>query len=40
MILFQPNGRDRTTAEMTEADKNAISHRGRAFRLLVEACFQ
>ncbi len=36
---FQPAGETRTTAEMTEAEKNAISHRGRAFRLLVEACF-
>jgi len=25
---------------MTDAEKNAISHRGRAFRQLVEACFQ
>jgi XTP/dITP diphosphohydrolase len=25
---------------MTDAEKNAISHRGRAFRLLVEACFR
>ena len=30
----------RTTAEMSDAEKNAISHRGRAFRKLVEACFQ
>jgi len=37
---FQPNGDRRTTAEMTDAEKNAISHRGRAFRLLVEACFR
>ena len=37
---FQPNGDTRTTAEMTDAEKNAISHRGRAFRLLVEACFR
>jgi XTP/dITP diphosphohydrolase len=40
---FQPFGqRDsatRTTAQMTEAEKNAISHRGRAFAKLVEACF-
>ena len=36
---FQPIGERRTTAEMTDAEKNAISHRGRAFRLLVEACF-
>ena len=41
---FQPFGQKggdtRTTAEMTDAEKNAISHRGRAFRLLVEACFR
>jgi XTP/dITP diphosphohydrolase len=37
---FQPKGETRTTAEMTDAEKNAISHRGRAFRKLVEACFQ
>ncbi len=27
-------------AEMSDAEKNAISHRGRAFRMLVEACFR
>jgi XTP/dITP diphosphohydrolase len=37
---FQPVGDTRTTAEMSDAEKNAISHRGRAFRLLVEACFR
>ena len=37
---FQPKGDRRTNAEMTEAEKNAISHRGRAFRMLVEACFK
>jgi XTP/dITP diphosphohydrolase len=37
---FQPKGDTRTTAEMTDAEKNSISHRGRAFRLLVEACFR
>ncbi len=37
---FQPKGETRTTAEMSDAEKNAISHRGRAFRLLVEACFR
>jgi XTP/dITP diphosphohydrolase len=36
---FQPVGERRTTAEMSETEKNAISHRGRAFRRLVEACF-
>ena len=33
-------GGTRTTAEMTDAEKNAISHRGRAFRMMVEACFR
>lgn len=37
---FQPKGDRRTTAEMSDTEKNAISHRGRAFRLLVEACFR
>jgi XTP/dITP diphosphohydrolase len=29
-----PTGSDRTTAEMSAAEKDAISHRGRAFRAL------
>ena len=37
---FQPKGDTRTTAEMSDAEKNAISHRGRAFRMMVEACFK
>ncbi len=37
---FQPKGETRTTAEMSDAEKNAISHRGSAFRMMVEACFQ
>jgi len=37
---FQPKGDTRTTAEMSDAEKNAISHRGLAFRRLVEACFK
>jgi XTP/dITP diphosphohydrolase len=37
---FQPAGEKRTTAEMSDAEKNAISHRGRAFARLVEQCFQ
>jgi len=32
--IFLPHGYDRTTAEMSPAEKNAISHRGRAFRAL------
>ncbi|WP_067973076.1 RdgB/HAM1 family non-canonical purine NTP pyrophosphatase [Nocardiopsis trehalosi] len=34
--IFVPDGETRTTAEMTAAEKNAISHRGIAFRLLAE----
>ena len=32
--IFLPYGFDRTTAEMPAEEKNAISHRGRAFRAL------
>ncbi|MQM25222.1 RdgB/HAM1 family non-canonical purine NTP pyrophosphatase [Glycomyces albidus] len=32
--LFVPDGHDRTSAELTAAEKNAISHRGKAFREL------
>ncbi len=34
--IFLPDGYDRTTAEMTAAQKNAISHRTRAFQALAE----
>jgi XTP/dITP diphosphohydrolase len=33
--IFLPDGFDQTTAEMTPEAKDAISHRGRAFRALV-----
>ena len=33
--IFVPEGDTRTTAEMAPAEKDAISHRGRAFRALV-----
>ncbi|MCJ8163982.1 non-canonical purine NTP diphosphatase [Pontibacter sp. E15-1] len=33
--VFTPHGHDRTFAEMTAAEKNAISHRGRAVQQLV-----
>ena len=37
-MLFIPADSDgRTFSEMTEADKNEISHRGRALRALVQA---
>jgi len=32
--IFQPRGERRTTAELPPAEKDAISHRGRAFRAL------
>lgn len=35
--IFVPDGEHRTTAEMTADEKDAISHRGRAFRGLAEA---
>ncbi len=33
--IFRPAGHDRTTAQMSAAEKDAISHRGRALRALV-----
>jgi len=33
--LFQPLGETRTTAEMSEVEKDAISHRGRALRAMI-----
>ena len=33
--IFVPEGESRTTAELSAAEKDAISHRGRAFRALV-----
>jgi XTP/dITP diphosphohydrolase len=32
--IFVPEGETRTMAELTEEEKNAVSHRGRAFRAL------
>jgi XTP/dITP diphosphohydrolase len=32
--VFVPDGFDRTFAEMTTAEKSAVSHRGAAFRAL------
>ena len=34
--IFQPEGYDRPFAEMTAAEKNAISHRGRATQKLAD----
>lgn len=36
--VFMPNGDGRSFAEMLEAEKNAISHRARAFALFRDAC--
>ncbi|WP_432124977.1 RdgB/HAM1 family non-canonical purine NTP pyrophosphatase [Streptomyces sp. C10-9-1] len=35
--VLQPEGEDRTCAELSPEEKNAISHRGKAFRALVPA---
>jgi XTP/dITP diphosphohydrolase len=35
--IFVPLGETRTTAEMTAEEKDAISHRGKAFRGIVPA---
>lgn len=37
--MFVPQGHDVTFGEMNPVAKHAISHRARAFALLVEACF-
>jgi XTP/dITP diphosphohydrolase len=37
--MFQPDGEDRTFAEMTHAEKNALSHRGAAIAALLKGCF-
>lgn len=34
--IFVPDGETRTTAEMSPAEKDAISHRGKAFRALAD----
>ena len=33
--IFRPDGESRSSAELTSAEKDAISHRGKAFRALV-----
>ena len=35
--VFIPNGEDRTAAQLTSAEKDAVSHRGRALTLLLPA---
>jgi XTP/dITP diphosphohydrolase len=37
--IFVPHGETRTFAEMTAAEKHALSHRGRAVRALLAGCF-
>ncbi|MFT8808747.1 RdgB/HAM1 family non-canonical purine NTP pyrophosphatase [Gluconobacter sp.] len=36
--MFVPEGETRTFAEMTEAEKNAVSHRGRALTAFLKDC--
>jgi len=38
--MFVPEGHTRTFAEMGSDEKNGISHRGRAFEMLMEKCFK
>jgi XTP/dITP diphosphohydrolase len=38
--VFQPDGYAQSFGEMNRWEKNKISHRGRAFQKLLEACFQ
>lgn len=37
--IFRPDGRKKTFGEMKPDKKHAISHRARAFKLFVDACF-
>ena len=37
--MFQPNGYDQTFGEMSQEEKNKISHRANAFAKLTAACF-
>jgi len=37
--IFQPDGYDRTFAELSHEEKNNISHRADAFAKLISACF-
>ncbi len=38
--VFQPEGFDKTFAEMTDSEKNAVSHRGRATAELLKILFK
>lgn len=37
---FVPDGFERTFGEMSAEEKHALSHRGKALRALIEACFK
>ena len=37
--IFQPAGFDKTFAELTMEEKQALSHRGKALRMMFDACF-
>jgi XTP/dITP diphosphohydrolase len=37
--MFQPDGLTQTFAEMPADQKNAISHRGKAVKALLDGCF-
>lgn len=37
--IFQPAGFDKTFAELTMDEKQALSHRGKALRMMFDACF-
>lgn len=37
--IFVPDGQSRTCGELSQLEKNRISHRGKAFRRLVAECF-
>jgi len=38
--MFIPDGENRTFAEMTDAEKNSVSHRGRALALFLSECVE
>ncbi len=38
--IFVPQGDTRTYAEMDAAEKNAMSHRARSFRAMIDKCFR
>lgn len=38
--IFRPDGYNITYAQMTEQQKNAISHRAKSFKLMMDKCFR